>query len=715
MDELASQSLELVNRELSQTLETARGEIEDFVDGQSNSEALVRAASMLHLAAGALKIVEIHGAALLSEEMERTCLAIHEGKTKNDSGEAVEALTRAMVQLPAYLERLMSGGSDVALVLLPLLNDLRTARSEPMLSEGTMLLLNTGPFERLRQPQPSPDKEQTFGPELAALAQRLRPKFQAALLGWLRGEGGEAYLNELVEVCDALESAAESEPVRQLWAVTAGVLVALRNGDFEPSVSIKRLLGQADRQLKRLIDSGEQTFIKAPPVDLMNSFLYYIARATSDDERISNLRRTFGVDTTIPGADEIEQAREDLAGPSVKLMRTVAEAIKEDLGDVKDVLDIFVRTGMDAMGELRPQLDMLKKIGDTLGVLGLETARSKIQAETEQLAAIVEADSVEDASVLEGMAASLLDIEDMLDRELITASRPERDDRSEADDDALESKQYQHVTQAVMRECIINLAKIKEVVVKVLDDPGALKELDQVGPQMRGIVAGLLMLNKNKAVNIIERIGRTITTRLEPGSDSLKPNLIERLADAIVSIEYYMETVALGRSDPFYMLDNANRCLDLLDSYAAATAPPAPMPEVPLEVESSEAAQDQTLHIPVMTVDEDHSEPELVEIFIEEAKEEIEKIREFLPRWMDQPEDTEALIGIRRSFHTLKGSGRVIGAELLGEFAWSVAESGRTAGNRNQAGRQYSGCHCSSGGLCRRTACRVVRRVGRSR
>ena len=52
-------------------------------------------------------------------------------------------------------------------------------------------------------------------------------------------------------------------------------------------------------------------------------------------------------------------------------MRTFAEAIKEDLGEVKDVLDIFVRTGMDSMSDLRPQLDMLKKIGDTLGVLGL--------------------------------------------------------------------------------------------------------------------------------------------------------------------------------------------------------------------------------------------------------------------------------------------------------------------------------------------------------
>ena len=98
-----------------------------------------------------------------------------------------------------------------------------------------------------------------------------------------------------------------------------------------------------------------------------------------------------------------------------------------------------------------------------------------------------------------------------------------------------------------MRECIVNLARVKEIVVKVIDDPTSLKALDQVESQMRGIVAGLLMLNKNRAVNVIERIGRTITTRLAPAGDSLKPELLERLADAMVSIEYYMETVALGR------------------------------------------------------------------------------------------------------------------------------------------------------------------------
>ena len=49
---------------------------------------------------------------------------------------------RAMVQLPAYLDSVLGGGRDLALVLLPLLNDLRAVRGSALLSEGTLLLLN---------------------------------------------------------------------------------------------------------------------------------------------------------------------------------------------------------------------------------------------------------------------------------------------------------------------------------------------------------------------------------------------------------------------------------------------------------------------------------------------------------------------------------------------------------------------------------------------
>ena len=56
-------------------------------------------------------------------------------------------------------------------------------------------------------------------------------------------------------------------------------------------------------------------------------------------------------------------------------MKTVAAAIREDLTRVKDVLDIFVRKGATQVEDLAPQLEMLRKISDTLGVLGLGALR----------------------------------------------------------------------------------------------------------------------------------------------------------------------------------------------------------------------------------------------------------------------------------------------------------------------------------------------------
>jgi chemosensory pili system protein ChpA (sensor histidine kinase/response regulator) len=346
MDDLAAHSFELVNRELAGTLDAARRELEDYVDGHSGPDALLRTAELLHLARGALKIVEIHGAALLAEEMEQTCRRLAEPGEQPGAERGIEALTRAMVQLPAYLERLLSGGKDVALVLLPLLNDLRQARDKPSLSEGTLVLLNSGPFERHLELRSGVPTDTQIGRGFEKVAQRLRPAFQSALLGWIKGGDVARYLDELLRVSTNLERAAVAEQVKQLWTVLTAVLTAVRGGGLEATVTLKRLIGQADRQLKRLIDGGEAALVNAPPIDLLNSLLYYAARATSDDPRISALREKYNLSEMLPGEEQLEQAREGLSGPSVKLMRTVAQAIKEDLGQVKDALDIFVRTGM---------------------------------------------------------------------------------------------------------------------------------------------------------------------------------------------------------------------------------------------------------------------------------------------------------------------------------------------------------------------------------
>jgi len=664
-NDLAAHSLDLVSREIGNTLETARRELEDFAEGNAGRDALDRAADLLHLAQGALKIIELHGAGMLTEEMERTCRHVRACKEQEQVDSGLEALTRAMVQLPAYLERVMSGGRDIALVLLPLLNELRQVRGDPILSEGSLLLLNAGPFERhlASKPQVAVDAESSR--RFQATARRLRPAFQSALLQWIRGNEAPQHLERLIQISGALEKAASTEAVRQLWFVLTGVLGALRGGQLEPTVNLKRLVGQADRQLKRLIDSGEAAFVESPPAELLNSLLYYVARAGDGDERLEQIRELYRLDEAVPPESQLAEARESLAGPSVKLMRTVAKAIKEDLSSVKDALDIFVRTGMEDVEQLKPQLDMLKKIGDTLGVLGLEKARAEIQREARELNALVASRKIESPLALEKIAATLLDVEDALDRELVRAVVPGGEDAKRADSEAEE--QYRHVTQAVVGECIVNLTKVKEAVTQLIETPEDGRVLEHVKPQLRGITAGLLMLNKTRAVKIVERIGAVIATRLGPGRKPLKPEYLERLADAVVAVEYYMETISRGRSDPWYMLDNASRCLDLLEALPAAKRPaPAPVAVVPPPKKAPKPPPS------VMEVDEERSDPELLELFIEEAKEEIASIARFLPIWAERPEDSDALISVRRSFHTLKGSGRMVGAQMIGEFAWSI-------------------------------------------
>ncbi|MDT8281281.1 MAG: Hpt domain-containing protein [Gammaproteobacteria bacterium] len=66
----------------------------------------------------------------------------------------------------------------------------------------------------------------------------------------------------------------------------------------------------------------------------------------------------------------------------------------------------------------------------------------------------------------------------------------------------------------------------------------------------------------------------------------------------------------------------------------------------------------------------DDADEEIVEIFIEEAIEVLGELHNYLPKWKLDHNDEESLAVLRRSFHTLKGSGRLLGANLIGEFSW---------------------------------------------
>ncbi len=697
MSEIAIQTLELVGREISATLGEARAAVETFVEQPDNVSLLERVAVDMHQVQGVLRVLEIYGAALLAEEMEQvTRYLVATSSERKNQAESLDALLRAMVQLPGYLERVIAGGRDLALVLLPLLNDLRAVRGSPLLSEGTLLLLNLKSDRQATPVAPSPGEQPLT---IEQWARRLRARFQVGLIGWIRGERIDQNLEILAAVAHKLEQVATRQPVFQLWWVTGALIEALRERGIEGGVSIKRLLGLADREVKRLYEEGEPRYCQGPPVELLNNLLYYIARAESSGPKVSAVRASFRLGDLLPVDEAVEQERESLSAPSVKLMRTVAAAIREDLAKVKDVLDIFVRRGGGQAAELAPQVELLRKIGDTLGVLGLGELRSRVQGEIGRLEAIVSGAAQADDATLIQIASTLIGIEDHLDDQLVgmIVPKPKAGADAPADDG-----DFHQVQAAVLRECMLNLARVKEAVAQSVGGTLDTAGLDSWGELMRGIKAGLVMLGKTRAVEVVDGIGTHLKRVMRPGAPSLPSQLLDRLADAIVSVEYYMETLQARRSEPFYMLDNAQTCLDTLAA--------EPEPAVPTVPPLSETTFARTLRISPPTTSsgayrvvhgaDDEADlaatdapggapptlapvplspppavladPELVTLFIEEAGEEVAKIGREFQRWDDNPLEDGALATVRRSFHTLKGSGRMVGASEMAEFSWSI-------------------------------------------
>ena len=104
--------------------------------------------------------------------------------------------------------------------------------------------------------------------------------------------------------------------------------------------------------------------------------------------------------------------------------------------------------------------------------------------------------------------------------------------------------------------------------------------------------------------------------------------------------------------------------IETVQPSAVAAAEPASAAETGSP--GDDALGETLLHVTIP----EGSEAELLEIFLEEANEVLAAMGEASEACQANPDDQAALTVIRRGFHTLKGSGRMVGLDELGETAW---------------------------------------------
>jgi len=733
-DDIDYTTLAWVKGELDETLKQARQALEAYAEDPSDASQIRFCATYLHQVQGTLRIVELYAAAMVAEEMEQLAVALLDGSIA-DRDEACGVLMRGIMQLPDYLERLQIGHKDVPIVLLPLLNDLRAARGETGL---TQIVLFTPDLGRELPASASGPAQALPEAELRQRAEHLRGQFQVALLKWFRNDAVDANLARLTEACDKLVAVTSEIEARRLFWVTAGVLEALRAKAFEPSNDLKQSVGKVEREIKRLADDGEKSFRQDPPHELTRNLLYFVAHAPTEHGRIGELREVFRLGALLPSQEEVEHARGSIAGHNRSLLDTVSVAIKEDLLRVKDALDLHLRNPDAVAAQLSGQTEVLDRVSDTLGMLGLAVARRVVQEQRDAIRAVVSGTRAADESSLLDIAGALLYVEASLDEQVqhlggVPAST------GEGMAAVVPSSETRRVMQAVMKEAQTNFTRAKQCFVAYIEsnwDSDQLKDAPELLDQVVGVMR---IIELPEPADYLAAIGRFTERELLGRRHVPDVMQMEALADTLASLEYYLEAQAEQRPGRDRILHTARAgleklgywplpgetleaepapvvvaqpaALDVVDfdataalvdateARAAAAEPPvveagveAPSevaiaeslaaPEAATEPEPVVAAVGTVPVAPVQPEEgpiaggfEEASEEidaEIREVFVEEVEEEISNLAQSLPAWIESPGELDRLKSIRRVFHTLKGSGRLVGAITLGELSWRV-------------------------------------------
>jgi chemosensory pili system protein ChpA (sensor histidine kinase/response regulator) len=723
--------LHWVRNELNENLQHASQLVELHSENRKDPGSLNKALHHLHEVRGAAVLIQAYGLALLAEEMKQTVQDLGSGMLQ-EADPAYSAVVGACVQATDYLDVLQSGHSDSALVLQPIVNELRLARGKSLLTEDDLFVAQ---FRVLGL-----HLDRTSGGRSDADAQteagRLHPVFAASLLSWFKDQDSVQALSRIGRIAEILADASRERALHQLWRTAAACVEALLSRALDDTLELKRQFGRAGQLMKILAEVGEAGAVKQMS-DVSLRLLFYAGRSSCTGPRVTSLRRALQLDTWLPSLEVVQGCRARLRGASTGLLVRVAEELRSDLAEVRDSIDVALRAGA-SREEFESTAQLLKRVADTLLVLGLSAESQALAQPVETLRDAGESDP---AAWMEFATAVLqvdLSLEAALYRQLQPApSLPDSQDKPPVLD-------LREGTAALLRESLVNLARVKTYVEAYIktDDvfglPDAARMLDE-------IAAGFRMLSMERAEELVLDVLKFVQSTDFPQVRESNTSA-GRFADAIAAIEYYIEmrrdglpgsdgvleklgkTIAQLRTPPILLKaappvepvpepEVSDQSAIAAPSVADAAVPfelaiveykalakgnaPAPEPPAPIVTpefhligeplpEPKEIAATQPVHTaeptaadtgqspavaaqaPVAKLAAADVDPEIREVFIEEAEEVLQTLQRAVPRWLRHPDERDVLGTIRRAFHTLKGSGRMVGAVDIGELSWAV-------------------------------------------
>ncbi|WP_298189541.1 ferrous iron transporter B [uncultured Pseudomonas sp.] len=531
-------SLNLVRDELFTTMEEAESSLEHFIAERHNGSLLQQAVESLHQVRGTLNLIELTGAELLAQEVLDQATDIPAGAGEERDVQ-LSALSNALHVLRRYLESVEAHRQEMPELLLPAINDLRQAGGQPALPESFFFSV------RLDHARPRTASASVDGAARESEGRRLRHMYQVGLLGFIREQNPQASLKLMGRALTRLDSLFANEPRGRLCWVGAAAVEAQVAGQLLARKSRKQLFSRVDRELKQMLANGQYE----APRGLLKELLYLVALASSRGPQATALGDVFAL-TSLPFTDHLlEEEYQRLSGPGQSVMRSLSSAIREELNSLKDMLDLIERGTLQSEN-LTSLHALLGKLSKTLGMVGLSSAGNSLNAQLPVVSSWSET-SAPQPQALNKLADAVLYVEGMV-ASLESGERREvrpvpAQPGNEADSFALH--QLNEARIVVVDEAQAGLALAKRAITAYLESDGERMHLSNVPFSLQAVRGGLWFLDQERAALLVGACADYIQQQMFDAPQMPSEQMLETLADALSSLEYYLEAGAVMRPE----------------------------------------------------------------------------------------------------------------------------------------------------------------------
>lgn len=305
----------------------------------------------------------------------------------------------------------------------------------------------------------------------------------------------------------------------------------------------KRMFMRIEKYAREVVYVGKVATAKDAPDSLVRDLVYLLYRSGSANPEVTQVLSAYQLTPADYPDAMLEAHARRLYGPGSDVLRSLAEALQDELNQLKDKLDIIERGIEPDLAELSSISDALERLSNTLVMLDLNKLATVAQEEASRLRGWEAESRLPDDDELYVLADSVLSIEDAVMQIVTRGITSETDALARGHRGRDESVYLSEALFVVADEARGALTLAKRAITAFMESDYDKLHLANLPATLHSIWGGLHMVNDPAAATVLERVAASIQERLLDAREAPPMQVLEALADALTSLEYYIESI----------------------------------------------------------------------------------------------------------------------------------------------------------------------------